>query len=277
MNSSWYGKSILIAGITDRSSLALAIARHLQQLGVQLICTGLGETSHHANLSEKSAQFLRKNYEDFTDTVAQELGPDVQTAVLDVTLDGSVAELAEHLRRKGTKLDGIVHAVAMDKTIRGGFAKNLLDVTREEFAGAMDVSAYSLIVLTRSLIECEVLAPGASVLSLSYLGASRVMTHPYKNIGVAKSALERITLEMAQELGLRGIRVNAIRFSPYAVSKAGAAIPGLAEAVASCDSLSPLGNARPEDLARAAAFLLSPDLRITGQILHVDGGYSIGG
>jgi len=76
------------------------------------------------------------------------------------------------------------------------------------------------------------------------------MSHPYKNVGVAKAALERIVTELAFELGKsHGIKVNAVRFSPYTGSKAGGAIQGLEEAERFSDEASPLGNAKPETLA----------------------------
>ncbi len=99
------------------------------------------------------------------------------------------------------RLDGVLHSIAMDQTIRGGEVKPLLAVTREEFADAMSVSAYSLIALCRALLAEDVLARGASVVALSYIGAERIARHPYKNISVAKAALERIAIELAHELG----------------------------------------------------------------------------
>lgn len=114
------------------------------------------------------------------------------------------------------------------------------------------------------------------MVSLSYLGAERVVSHPYRNVAVAKAALERITVELAHELGrAHGIRVNAVRFSPYAASRAGGAIPGLVAAEAACAEASPLGNARPHDLALEVAHLLRPGHAITGEIRHVDGGYRV--
>jgi enoyl-[acyl-carrier protein] reductase I len=166
----------------------------------------------------------------------------------------------------------------MDKTIRAGAVKPLIEVTREEFMGAMDVSAYSLIAVTRSLLAQNVLQKNASIVSLSYLGAEKIVRHPYKNVGVAKAALERITRELAFELGKsHNIKVNSIRFSPFTGSKAGGAIQGLQEALEFAEQNSPMGNALPEDLGYEVAYLLRPYGRITGEIRHVDGGYNIRG
>ena len=269
-------RTILVTGITDASSLALHCARQLQREGARLVCTGLGPTPHHGALSERSAAFLDKTYADFRRTIADAFGDTALALPLDVTLDASLADTAAALRERGIRLDGVLHSIAMDKTIRGGEVKPLLAVTREEFAATMEVSAYSLIALLRALLEGGVLNERAAVVALSYLGAERVVSHPYRNIGVAKAALERIVVELAYELGRsHGLKVNAVRFSPYTESKAGGAIQGLGEAAERCERESPLGNARAEDLAWEVAYLLRPYGRVTGEIRHVDGGYHI--
>jgi len=104
-----------------------------------------------------------------------------------------------------------------------------------------------------------------------------VTFHPYRNMSVAKAALERITIELADELGRsRGIRVNALRFSPYLGSKAGTATLEPSD-VEKAESMGPLGNAGPRDLALEIVHLMQPGLRITGEIRHIDGGYHITG
>lgn len=90
-----------------------------------------------------------------------------------MTIDASIDEATRFLKDKGIKLNGFLHSIAMDKTIRAGAVKPLIEVTREEFMGAMDVSAYSLIALTRSMLNQEVLLNNSSILSLSYLGAEK--------------------------------------------------------------------------------------------------------
>jgi enoyl-[acyl-carrier protein] reductase I len=140
----------------------------------------------------------------------------------------------------------------------------------------MNVSAYSLLALVRALLTEDVLGRGASVVALSYLGAERVMFHPYRNVGVAKAALERMSRELAVEIGRsHGIRVNVVRFSPWSQSRAGGAIPGLEAAAAQCQAAAPLGNATPDALASEVLHLLQPGLGITGEIRHVDGGYHV--
>ncbi|MCB1178316.1 MAG: SDR family oxidoreductase [Leptospiraceae bacterium] len=272
------GCTYLITGITDSGSLAMSIAKQVIKEGGKVICTGLGLTNYHTGLSDKAKSYLENTYSSFQETVKNDLG-DVITHRLDVTLDESIEELSDYLIKNDIKLDGFLHSIAMDKTIKAGLVvKPLLDVTKDEFFGAMEVSAYSLVSMTRSFVKNKVLKNNSSILALSYLGAEKVVYHPYKNIGIAKAALERIIFELAHELGKsHGIKVNGIRFSPYTGSKAGGAIQGLQEALEFCEVNSPLGNALPEDLAYESAYLLRPYGRVTGEIRYVDGGYHIRG
>lgn len=272
------GRRVLVTGIADGSSLALPIARELGASGAELVCTGVGPTPHHRELSVSAKRYLAEAEVAFASTVRDHLGPDVPAVVVDVTLDGSIDDLAATLRARGLQLDGVVHAIAMDRTIRAGKAKPLLEVTRAEFMDCMDVSAYSLLALVRALLQGGVLREGASIVALSYLGAERVMQHPYRNVGVAKAALERIVRELAAELGpSHGVRVNAVRFSPWNRSRAGGAIPGLDDAVGQAALRAPLGNAEPASLAHEVAHLMRADLRVTGEVRHVDGGYHVVG
>lgn len=278
MNFNLVGRTVIITGITDSSSLALVIAKECKQLGAKLICTGLGKTEFHENLSSAGLSFLERTYSDFTNTVKTELGEDTIVYPLDVTIQANIDSFAEFLKLNQIKIHSVLHSIAMDKTIRQGKVKPIMTISREEFMDAMNVSAFSLLALTQSLYQREILAEAGSIVALSYLGAERIVSHPYKNIGIAKSALERLVKEMAMELGKeKQIQVNAIRFSPYRASKAGSAIEGLEEAELNCQLLAPLGNASAKDLAEEVTYLFRPGNRITGEIRHVDGGYHIRG
>lgn len=267
------GRTVLVTGITDEASLATHVARAIRGNGGRLVCSGLGATPHHDSLSPRAHAHLARSFETFQKTVRESLGPDVPTLPCDLSLDPSIAGLASDLKQRGLVLDGVVHAVAFDRTLRRGSHASLLETSRQDFLECMDVSAYSLVALLRGLIEADVLRPGAGVVALSYLGAERVVTHPYKNVGVAKAALERIAAELAMELGpTRDTRVNVVRFSPYSASRAGGAIPGLEEAEAASAARSPLGNAAPEALGHEVVHLLRPGVAVTGEVRHVDGG-----
>lgn len=270
-------KTFIITGIADKNSLAMFVAKKILENGGKVICTGLGVSEFHYGLSDKAKQFLSSNYSDFKNSVKQELGEDVLTEILDVTLEESVDAFAKKLQEKNIKVDGFLHAIAMDKTIRQKVVKPLLDVTRDEFCDTMDVSAYSLIRITSYLYKYDLMQPNSSICSLSYIAAAKVTFHPYRNMSIAKAALERITIELADELGRKnGTRANVIRFSPYMGSKAGTATLNQSD-FDTANTLSPLGNATPDDLANEVVHLFRPNGRITGEIRHVDGGYNIMG
>lgn len=275
-NQLFSGKTFLITGIADKNSLAMFVAKKIKENGGSVVCTGLGISPFHKNLSERAQAFLQKNHEDFVSAIQSELG-DTVTAILDVTIDESIESFAIALKENNIKLNGFLHAIAMDKTIRQKEVKPLIEVTKDEFCDTMEVSAYSLIRLAYYLMKFDILQPDSSICSLSYIAAAKVTFHPYRNISIAKAALERITIELADELGrLNGTRVNAIRFSPYMGSKAGSAT--LTEnVIETSDEISPLGNATPDDLSNEVIHLFRPNGRITGEIRHVDGGYNIMG
>ena len=269
-------KIFLITGIADENSLAMYVAKKIIANGGNVVCTGLGVSEFHNNLSDKAKQFLNTNFVDFQTAVKKELG-DVRTEILDVTLEASVDAFAKKLKDNNIKIDGFLHAIAMDKTIRNKIVKPMLEVTKEEFCDTMEVSAYSLIRIAQYLYKYDLMQPKSSICSLSYIAAEKVTFHPYRNMSIAKAALERITIELADELGRKdGTRVNAIRFSPYMGSKAGTATLNQSD-FDTADKLSPLGNATPDDLANEVIHLFRPNGRITGEIRQVDGGYNIMG
>ena len=145
-------QTFLITGIADENSLAMKTAEKILENNGKVVCTGLGVTPFHNNLSEKAAGFLNKNYEDFEAACKKVLGDDVYTAPLDVTLPESLKFLAEDLKSKDIQLNGFLHAIAMDKTIRNKSVKPMLEVTAEEFNDTMNVSAFSLISFVSRIV-----------------------------------------------------------------------------------------------------------------------------
>lgn len=269
-------KRFLITGVSDAGSLALHAAKAIMERGGQVVCAGLGITPHHGELSDKARDYLSINEAAFRETVTRELG-DVPIYILDATQEQSMADLAVAMAADNLPIDGFLHSIAMDRTIRNKRVKPLLEVTQEEFYDTMGISAFSLVRITHHLLGKGVMQHGASICSLSYIAAEKVTFHPYRNMSLAKAALERITIELADELGRsHGIRVNALRFSPYLGSKAGNATLEPAD-VEKAASMSPLGNALPRDLALEIVHLFQPGLRITGEIRHIDGGYHVTG
>ena len=270
-------QTFLITGIADENSLAMKVAQEILSYSGNVVCTGLGVTPFHKNLSEKATHFLAKSYSDFETACRNKLGNEVLLFPLDVTLPDNLHSFANELLERNIKLNGFLHAIAMDKTIRQKSVKPMLEVTAEEFNDTMTVSAFSLISLSHALLQNSVLQNGSSIVSLSYIAAEKVSFFPYINMSIAKAALERLTIEMAYELGRDyGIRANCVRFSPYMGSKAGNATLKN-EDVERANRLSPLGNATPQDLAHEVIHLFRKDIRITGEIRHVDGGFHIMG
>lgn len=270
-------QTFLITGIADENSLAMKVAEEILSYNGKVVCTGLGVTPFHKDLSEKATHFLNKSYADFESACKKKLGEDVLTLPLDVTLPDNLHHLSNTLFEKNIKINGFLHAIAMDKTIRNKSVKPMLEVTAEEFNDTMTVSAFSLISLCHALLQNKVLQNGASIVSLSYIAAEKVSFFPYINMSIAKAALERLTIEMAYELGRDyAIRANCIRFSPFMGSKAGNATLK-DEDVERANRISPLGNATPEDLAHEVIHLFRKETRITGEIRHVDGGFHIMG
>ncbi len=169
------------------------------------------------------------------------------------------------------ELDILVHALAFAK--REDLDGTFVDTSRDGFALALDVSAYSLVALARE--ARPYLHRGSSIMTLSYYGAEKVVTH-YNVMGVAKAALEASVRYLAADLGPDGIRVNAISAGPIR-TLAAAGIAGFRKLHGPFDELAPLrAHITIEDVGRTAIYLAS-DLSsaVTGETVYVDGGFNI--
>ncbi|MBM3367582.1 MAG: enoyl-ACP reductase FabI [Betaproteobacteria bacterium] len=253
------GKKILVTGVLSNRSIAYGIARAAHREGAELAFTYVGE-----------------RFKERVTELAADFGA---TLVLpcDVASDAQIAALVPALRERWEGLDGMVHAIAFAQ--REAISGELLDgLSREAFREAHDISAYSLPALAKSLLP---LMQGrkASVLTLSYLGAERVVPH-YNTMGLAKASLEAAVRYLAANLGPMGIRSNAISAGPIK-TLAASGIAGFGKILKFVEENAPLRrNITIDDVGNAAAFLLS-DLAsgITGEVIYVDGGFNrvIGG
>ena len=253
------GRKILVTGVLSNRSIAYGIARAAHREGAELAFTYVGDR--------------------FRERVTGLAADFASTLVLpcDVGSDAEIAALAPALRERWEGLDGLVHAIAFAQ--REAISGELLDgLSREAFREAHDISAYSLPALAKVMLP---LMQGrrSSVLTLSYLGAERVVPH-YNTMGLAKASLEAAVRYLAANLGPRGIRVNGISAGPIK-TLAASGIAGFARILKFVEENAPLRrNMTIDDVGNAAAFLLS-DLAsgITGEIVYVDGGFSrvIGG
>ena len=185
------GKKGLIVGIANNKSIAYGIAKSCHEQGANLAFTFMNDS-------------IKKRVE----PIAAEFGS-THIYELDVGNESHFGALRESLKRDFGKIDFIVHSVAFapKEALDGEF----LATSKSAFNTAMEISVYSLVELVREMLP--ILNENASILTLSYLGAQKYITH-YNVMGVAKSALESSVRYLAYELGERGIRINAISAGP---------------------------------------------------------------
>jgi enoyl-[acyl-carrier protein] reductase I len=249
------GKRALITGVASQRSIATGIAEAMRREGAELAFTYQTEK-------------LKSRVED----CAKENGSDI-VIPLDVASDEQIEQCFTELGKHWPEgFDILVHAIAYAprEAIDGEFLDGL---TRENFAIAHDISAYSLAALAKAARPMMKDRHG-SVLTLSYLGAERTLQN-YNVMGVAKASLEANVRFLAADLGPQGIRVNAISAGPIK-TLAAAGVSGFRKMLHHVASFTPLRrNVTIDEVGNAAAFLCS-DLAsgITGEVLYVDAGYS---
>lgn len=247
------GKTALIFGVANDHSIAWGIARALHAEGAEV---GFSSVE---SLIEKRVRPL-----------ATSIGSTF-VEPCDVQSDEDIERVFARWGETHESLDILVHALAFAR--REDLEGTFVDTSRDGFALAMDVSTYSLVALTHA--ARPYLRPGSSVLTLSYYGAEKVVSH-YNVMGVAKAALEASVRYLAADLGPEGVRVNAISAGPVR-TLAAAGIAGFKKMYGAFGEVAPLrSNITPEDVGRSAVYLAS-DLSsaVTGEILYVDGGFNI--
>ena len=247
------GKRALIVGVASKRSIAWGVAEAMHREGAELAFT-------HQN------DKLKKRVSGF----AAEAGSDI-VLPLDVSSDDEIKAVFDNLGQQWDGLDCIVHAVgyAPKELLAGTFTES---VTREGFQIAHDISAYSFAAMAKEALP--MLRPGAALLTMSYLGAERSIPN-YNVMGPAKASLEACVRFMAADLGPRNIRVNGISAGPIK-TLAASGVGNFRKLLAHAKAGTPLRrNVTIEDVGNTTAFLCS-DLAsgITGEIVHVDCGYS---
>jgi enoyl-[acyl-carrier protein] reductase I len=251
------GKHGLIVGVANKRSISWAIARAAAAAGARIALT---------YPSERLEENVRE--------LAATLDDPVVTAC-DVTNDQHMADVAATLDREFGGLDFFVHGAAFAQ--QAELSNPFVQTTREGFRIALDVSAYSLIGLTRAVAPLMHKRGGGSILTLTYLGSQRVFTN-YNVMGVAKAALEASVRYLAADLGPQNIRVNAVSAGPLK-TLAAAGISGFSGILQVYRERAPLRrNVDLAEVADAALFLLGPASRaITGEIVMVDAGFHVSG
>jgi len=249
------GRHGLVLGVANKRSIAWGIAQAAQREGARLALTYQGER-------------LERN--------VRKLAEELQDPLLlpcDVTRDEDLKAVAEGVGREFGRLDFVVHAVAF--ALREELDGEFLATSREGYRVAQDISSYSLTALARE--TAPLMSEGGSIVTLSYLGGERVVPH-YNVMGVAKAALEMSVRYLAADLGPKGIRVNAVSAGPIK-TLAASGVHGLSKMLEYHRTHAPLRkNTEQEEVGDAALFLVSSLSRgITGEVIHVDGGFHVMG
>jgi enoyl-[acyl-carrier protein] reductase I len=247
------GKTGLIVGVANKRSISWAIARAAGAAGARLAVTYQGERLEE-NVRELCAGLT-----------------DPLILPLDVADDGQIARVFEEVDRNFGGLDFLVHGAAFAP--REELSSPFVQTSREGFRISLDVSAYSLIALSRAAMPLMERRGGGSIVTLTYLGSTRVFRN-YNVMGVAKAALEATVRYLAADLGAKGIRVNAISAGPIK-TLAASGIAGFTDVLQQYRDRAPLRRTvDPAEVADAAMFLISSAGRaVTAEVLMVDAGY----
>jgi len=247
------GKRLLITGVLSNRSIAYGIARACVREGAEIALSYVGE-----RFRDRAIEF------------GKEFGTDL-VFECDVGDDAQIERLFAQLGQHWDQFDGFVHAIAFAP--REAIAGDFLDgLSRESFRIAHEISAYSFPALAKAALP--LLRPGAALLTLSYLGAMRVVPH-YNTMGLAKASLEASVRFLAVDLGKRGIRVNGISAGPIK-TLAASGIKDFGKLLTAFAAMTPIRRGITiDDVGNSAAFLLS-DLAagISAEVIYVDGGFS---
>lgn len=247
------GKRGIVFGVANDRSIAWACARACAAEGAELAFNYLGDAQ------EKR---VRKLLEKISGSPCHPC---------DVSNDAEIEAFFKKIKEEWGSIDFLIHSVAYAD--RGDLQGRFVDTSRDNFAMAIDISAYSLVALSRAAEP--LFSDGGSIIGMTYYGSEKVVPR-YNVMGVAKATLEACTRYLAEDLGPKGVRVNCISAGPVRTLSAGA-ISGFRGMLAITERVSPLRrNITQDDVGNAALYLLS-DLSsgVTGEVHHVDSGYNI--
>ncbi|MEO8462315.1 MAG: enoyl-ACP reductase, partial [Chloroflexota bacterium] len=249
------GRKALIFGVANDHSIAWGIAQALHDAGAEV-----GFSSVESLIERR----VRPLAESIGSTFIEPC---------DVQSDEQIRDVMAKWQAAHGQIDILVHALAFAR--REDLEGTFVDTSREGFALALDVSAYSLVALVRE--ARPMLRAGSTIVTLSYYGAEKVVAH-YNVMGVAKAALEASVRYLAADLGPDGIRINAISAGPVR-TLAAAGIAGFKKLYGSFADVAPLrANITPEDVGKTAVWLSSNlSSAVTGEVIYVDGGFNVMG
>ena len=247
-------KKVVIMGVRNKWSIAWGAVKSASEQGAKVICT-----TSEANF-EKVKQLLEEI-------------PDSKLYICnDVSKDEDIEKCLEQIKKENGKIDGILHAIAHANT--DDLRNDFINTSREGYAHAQDVSSYSLVAIVRMAKEKDMLNEGASIIAYTYFGSEKVV-EGYNIMGVAKAALEASVRYLSVDLGKIGCRINAISAGPIKTLSA-KGIKDFGTILDVVEKRAPLHrNVTTKEVGDVTAFLFS-DLSsaITGEIIHVDNGFS---
>jgi enoyl-[acyl-carrier protein] reductase I len=250
------GKTGVVFGVANKRSIAWAIAKAWAAAGARLIFNYQGER-------------LKENVEE----LVGEFGEKTPLFPCDVSSDDDIKNFFAKVRGETPQLDLLLHSVAYapKEALEGDF----VSTTRDAFKTAHDISAYSLVALTRE--AAPMMSNGGSIVAMTYYGAEKVVPH-YNVMGVAKASLEASTRYLAYDLGPKKIRVNCISAGPVN-TLAARGISGFSQMLKHYQERAPLKRScDTAELGATGVFLASDGAgAITGQVIYADGGYQIMG
>ncbi|HTN76570.1 MAG TPA: enoyl-ACP reductase [Pirellulaceae bacterium] len=259
------GKKGLILGVANDSSIAWAIAETIMNEG------GVCGFTH---LPDKPDDDRRKNHGRVAKCIAAHPHPDRAKFLvpLDVQKDADIAAVMQKAKDEFGTLDFLLHSIAFASL--DDLRKETIETSREGFKLAMEISAYSLLAVANG--AKEILAPQASVLTMTYFGGEKCVPG-YNVMGICKAALDSCVKYLAFDLGARQVRVNAISAGPLKTLASSAV--GAKGMIDLYQHMSPLGrNITHDEVGRVGAFMLSDwSNGISGEIVHVDAGYHMMG
>ena len=250
-------KKVVIMGVRNKWSIAWGAVQSACNQGAEVICT----------CSEDSLEKVKELIKDM---------PKVSVYVCNnVSIDEDINNCLEEIKKNHGKVDGILHAIAHANTedLRNDF----ILTSRDGYAHAQDVSSYSLVAITRMAKEKEMLNEGASIVAYTYYGSEKAI-EGYNVMGVAKAALEASIRYLAKDLGKEGYRINGISAGPIKTLSA-KGIKDFGSILDIVEERAPLHrNVTIQEVGDATAFLFSNlSSAITGEIIHVDNGFSVVG
>ena len=246
-------KTILVMGLRNKWSISWGVAKKAYENGANVIYT----------YNNEDDEKMKKLTEEI---------PGIKGYKCDVSSDESIENCLKQIKKDYDKVDGILHSIAHANTedLRNDF----ILTSREGYAHSMDISSYSLLAICKFATQLDLLSENGSVIALSYYGAEKSIKG-YNVMGVAKAALEASVRYLAVDLGNKNIRINAISAGPIKTLSA-KGIKDFGSILDVVEEKAPLHrNVNIDDIGNVSAFLFSDmSSAITGEVIHVDSGFS---